>query len=74
MLWDDDKLAKTFDPDIKGQAILATGKEHQRFVQFALKKPIEETISELSYPETEVVNRTKIMLSAVHENPYSIYN
>lgn len=74
MLWDDDKLAKTFDPDIKGQAILATGKEHQRFIQFALKKPIEETISELTYPVDEVVNRTKIMLSAVHENPYSIYN
>ena len=73
MLWDDDKLARTFDPDIKGQAILATGKEHQRFVQFALKKPIEETIAELSCPE-DVVNRTKIMLSAVHENPYSIYN
>lgn len=74
MLWDDDRLARTFDPDIKGQAILATGKEHQRFIQFALKCPIEETIAELTYPVEEVVNRTKIMLSAVHENPYSIYN
>lgn len=74
MLWDDDRLAKTFDPDIKGQAILATGKEHQRFIQFALKCPIEETIAELTCPVEEVVNRTKIMLSAVHENPYSIYN
>ena len=73
MLWDDDKLAMTLDTDDKGQAVLATEREHQKLVKFALKTPIEETIAELSYPE-DVVNRTKIMLSAVHENPYSIYN
>lgn len=74
MLWDDDSLAKTLNQDIKGQAILASDKEHQKFVQFALKKPIEQTIEEFNIPVEESPNRTKIMLSAVNENPYSIYN
>lgn len=74
MLWDDDSIAKTLNQDVKGQAILATSKENQKFVQFAKKKNIEDSIQELSLPLEKFPNRTKIMLSAVHENPYSVYN
>ncbi|MDE5557470.1 MAG: hypothetical protein K2J32_07225 [Ruminococcus sp.] len=74
MLWEEDKLAKTLTTEAKGLSVIASGKDNQKLVQIALRKPINDAFKEFYLPISEYPNNTKIMLSAVNENPYSIYN
>nr|MDE6834701.1 hypothetical protein [Ruminococcus sp.] len=74
MLWNDDKLAKTLTSEAKGLSVIANGHDNQKLVQIAVRKPVKDVIEEFYLPLSEYKNNTKIMLSSVNENPYSIYN
>lgn len=75
MLWDDTHLALTLKNDIKGQMVFATGdKSTQRMLQWAIAKPVPDVIAELGRPLDEGRYPTKLLLSTVRENPFSVFN
>ena len=75
MLWGDTHLALTLNGEVKGQMVFATGdKNSQRLLQWALAKPAEEVVDELSYPISEGRYQTKLLLSTIRDNPFSIFN
>lgn len=75
MLWNDTNLALTLNAEIKGQMVYATGDNNsQRLLQWALAKPIQEVVSELSYSMENGRYPTKLLLSTVRENPFSVFN
>lgn len=75
MLWNDSHLAMTLSSEIKGQMVFATGdKNSQRLLQWALAKPANDVVKEMSYPIAQGRYQTKLLLSTIRENPFSIFN
>lgn len=75
MLWGDTHLALTLNGDVKGQMVFATGdKNSQRLLQWALAKPVDVVVNELSRPIDDGRYQTKLLLSTIRENPYSVFN
>jgi len=75
MLWGDSHLALTLSGDVKGQMVFATGdKNSQRLLQWALAKPMSTVQNELSKPLDAGRYPTKLLLSTVRENPFSVFN
>lgn len=75
MLWDDTHLAVALKNDIKGQMVFATGdKSTQRLLQWAVAKPVPDVIDELGRPLDQGRYPTKLLLSTVRENPFSVFN
>lgn len=75
MLWGDTHLAMTLSGEVKGQMVFATGdKNSQRLLQWALAKPVGTVVNELSKPVNEGRYQTKLLLSTIRENPFSVFN
>lgn len=75
MLWDDPHLAMTLSDSVKGQMVFATGdKNSQRLIQWAIAKPVSTVVDELSYPISDGRYQTKLLLSTIKENPFSVFN
>ena len=75
MLWGDTHLALTLNGEVKGQMVFATGdKNTQRLLQWALAKPVEVVVNELSKPVSDGRYQTKLLLSTIRENPFSVFN
>lgn len=74
MLWGDTHLALTLNGEVKGQMVFATGdKNSQRLLQWALAKPVKTVVKELSRPVSQGRYQTKLLLSTVRENPFSVF-
>lgn len=75
MLWGDTHLALTLSGEVKGQMVFATGdKNSQRLLQWALAKPVGTVVNELSKPISDGRYQTKLLLSTIRENPFSVFN
>lgn len=75
MLWNDTHLAMTLSSEVKGQMVFATGdKTSQRLLQWALAKPVTDVVKELGHPLESGRYPTKLLLSTIRENPFSIFN
>lgn len=75
MLWGDAHLALTLSSEVKGQMVFATGdKTSQRLLQFAMAKPVTSVAEELGRPFESGRYPTKLLLSTIRENPFSIFN
>lgn len=75
MLWGDTHLALTLSGEVKGQMVFATGdKNSQRLLQWALAKPVDTVVNELSKPVNDGRYQTKLLLSTIRENPFSVFN
>lgn len=75
MLWNDTHLAMTLNSEVKGQMVFATGdKTSQRLLQWALAKPVIDVVKELGHPFEAGRYPTKLLLSTIRENPFSIFN
>lgn len=75
MLWGDTHLALTLSGEVKGQMVFATGdKNSQRLLQWALAKPVGTVVKELSKPVNDGRYQTKLLLSTIRENPFSVFN
>lgn len=75
MLWGDTHLALTLNGEVKGQMVFATGdKNSQRLLQWALAKPVTKVVNELSKPVDQGRYQTKLLLSTIRENPFSVFN
>ena len=75
MLWNDTHLALTLRDNVKGQMVFSTGdKNSQRLLQWAIAKPVGTVVAELSKPIEQGRYETKLLLSTIRENPYSVFN
>ena len=75
MLWGDAHLALTLSSEVKGQMVFATGdKTSQRLLQFAMAKSVTSVVEELGRPFESGRYPTKLLLSTIRENPFSIFN
>lgn len=75
MLWGDTHLALTLSSEVKGQMVFATGdKTSQRLLQFAMAKSVTSVVKELGRPFESGRYPTKLLLSTIRENPFSIFN
>jgi hypothetical protein len=75
MLWGDTHLALTLNGEVKGQMVFAMGdKNSQRLLQWALAKPVGTVVNELSKPINDGRYQTKLLLSTIRENPFSVFN
>lgn len=75
MLWGDTHLALTLSSEVKGQMVFATGdKTSQRLLQFAMAKSVTSVVEELGRPFESGRYPTKLLLSTIRENPFSIFS
>ena len=75
MLWGDSHLALTLNGEVKGQMVFATGdKNSQRLLQWALAKPVNDVVDEFSKPIEMGRYPTKLLLSTIRDNPFSVFN
>lgn len=75
MLWNDSHLAMTLNSEVKGQMVFATGdKASQRLLQWAMAKPVDDVVDELGKSLENGRYPTKLLLSTVQHNPFTVFN